>query len=127
MNEERSNDSRSSSNHGTAWMQGVVLVILGIIFLYHNFGGYHLHHWWALFILIPAVSSLAKAWRIYQQNGNRFSSAMKGPIVEGTTLSFVALIFLMDWNWGSIWPVFLIIGGIGALISAKPSDKSKES
>jgi hypothetical protein len=127
MNEKQSADSRPSSKHGAAWTQGAILILLGIVFLYHNFGGYHLHHWWALFILVPAATALAKAWRLYQQNGNQFSSAMKRPMVEGATLSCVGMIFLLDWYWGNIWPVFLIIGGIAALISAKPSENSKDS
>lgn len=30
---------------------------------------------------------------------------------------FVAATFLFGWPWGTVWPVLLIIGGLGALLS----------
>jgi len=32
-------------------------------------------------------------------------------------LFFVAAVFLFGWSWGAVWPFFLIIAGLGALLS----------
>jgi hypothetical protein len=56
-------------------------------------------------------------WRIYQSNG-RLTSAARGPLIGGLTTLTVALVFLLGLDWGKIWPVFLIIAGVGALLSA---------
>ena len=36
-------------------------------------------------------------------------------------LFFITAVFIFGWSWGAIWPVFLIIGGIGALLSGPVS------
>jgi len=45
---------------GSTWIAGVILVVLGGIFLVRNTGilNYSFTNWWALFILIPALGSL---------------------------------------------------------------------
>jgi len=99
------------------WILGAVLIVIGLAFLAGNLTGFRLNNWWALFILIPAFGSLAGAWRDYRANG-RLTRAGRGPLIGGLILLAVTLIFLFEVNWGSIWPIFLIIGGIGLLLSA---------
>jgi hypothetical protein len=33
-------------------------------------------------------------------------------------LLLLALIFLLDLNWGTIWPIFLIVVGAGVMLGA---------
>ena len=96
---------------------GGILILIGIIFLAQNVTDWDLGNWnwWALFILIPAVGSLANAWRIYRAQG-RPTAAMRGPLVGGFALLLVTTILLFDLDWGTLWPLFLIIVGLGALI-----------
>lgn len=100
------------------WVAGLVLILLGGFFLLQNFGLLRLNNWWALFILIPAIGSFATAWSIYQRSGWRLTSAVRGPLIGGLILSMVTAAFLFELDWGLIWPVFLILIGIGALVTA---------
>ena len=100
----------------TSWAFGLVLIAVGALFLLSNFTGFRLNNWWALFILIPAFGSLGNFWRVSRSHG-RLSSAARGSLIGAMILFFVAAIFLFGWNWGTVWPFFLIIGGLGALLS----------
>ena len=111
----------TDSGRGTAvsqnknWVGGVILIAIGVIFLVTNLGGFQLNNWWALFILIPAFSNFASAWENYSKN-RRLTKSGRGSIVGGLILSLIAFTFIFEWPWAIIWPVFLIIGGVGALI-----------
>lgn len=100
------------------WLGGIILILLGFFFLAQNLGFATLDNWWALFILIPAVGSFATAWSIFQGNGNRMTGAVRGPLMGGLILAMVAAAFLLNLNWGLLWPLFLILIGVGALITA---------
>lgn len=102
------------------WIAGAVLLVLGLIFLLNNLGLFsmRLNNWWALFILIPAVGSFSTAYRMYRSNGGHMTEAVRGPFIGGLILTAVTLVFLLGISWAVIWPVFLIIIGIGALLTA---------
>lgn len=103
---------------GPGWLPGAILIVVGLIFLARNFAGFTLHNWWALFILIPAIGSLASAWRLYQTAGRRMTAAVRGPLIGGLILLLVTAIFLFNLDWGKVWPAFIIVVGIGVLLSA---------
>jgi hypothetical protein len=52
--------------YGWGWAFGVVLVLIGLVFLFQNLTGYNLVNWWALFILIPAFGFLEASWISYR-------------------------------------------------------------
>ncbi len=106
---------------GENLIAGVVLVAVGLIFLVANLTDFALHNWWALFILIPALMSFGKAYQSYQANG-RLDKDARGAVVGGAIMTMVASAFLFNLDWGIVWPFFLIIGGIGALLSGWFSD-----
>jgi hypothetical protein len=112
--EEKSGDIWSGRN---GWIGGAVLIVLGVLFLLRNFDLFDLDNWWALFILIPAVGAFATAWRTYQRSG-RWSSAARGQVIGGLVFTLVALAFLFNLDFGSIWPLFLILGGVSLLVNA---------
>jgi hypothetical protein len=97
------------------WLPGVILIGLGLIFLLNNFTGYELQNWWALFILIPAVGSFSKAADIMRAEDG-FTRQAWGAVAGGLILSLVTAAFLFDLDWGMIWSVFLIIGGMGLFL-----------
>lgn len=99
-----------------AWIAGAVLILVGLVFLLQNVAGFSLQNWWALFILIPAVGSLWTAGSLYQRNGRKFTAAARGPLTGGIVLLTVAAFFLFNVNWGTAWPVFLIIAGAAVLV-----------
>ena len=62
---------KPDTNRSSGLILGGILILIGVIFLAQNVTDLNLTrwNWWALFILIPAVGSLANAWRIYQAEG----------------------------------------------------------
>jgi 4-hydroxybenzoate polyprenyltransferase len=104
-------------SNNTAWIGGVILIALGVIFLLQNVRGFYLNNWWALFILIPALGSFADAWNIYRQQG-RVSRRVRGALVSGCVFLLITATFLFNWNWGIVLPVLLIIWGITMLLNS---------
>lgn len=111
--EEESHTARRRKDNN--WLAGIVLIAIGVIFLISNVSDFHLNNWWALFILIPAVSSFSKAYSSYQRHG-RITRNARGSLTGGLILTLVASAFLFELDWGLIWPAFLIIGGLSALM-----------
>ena len=100
------------------WIGGAVLILIGVAFLLRNTGVYDLRNWWALFILIPAVSAFSAAWAAYRASGGHLTAAARGSLVAGLLFTFVTFIFLFNVNFGLFWPVLLIFGGLAILVSA---------
>ena len=109
-------NQNTKTNRSSGLILGAILILIGVIFLAQNLTDWDVGNWnwWALFILIPAFGSLANAWRIYQAEGR--VPKMRGPLVGGFALLLVTIILLFDLDWGTMWPLFLIIVGVGALI-----------
>ena len=101
---------------------GLVLIAVGGLFLLQTLGlfggGIVLRNWWALFFLIPIAGAAANLWRTLQANDGRFDASVSGQLVGLLLLIFLMAMFLFGFNWGRLWPVFLIIAGLGALASA---------
>ena len=95
---------------------GVVLIAVGIFFLLSNMFDIYLDNWWALFILIPAFFAFSDAYKLYEKNDRQMSRQIRGRIIGGIIPLTVALIFLLQLDWGSVWPVFIIIVGVGMLL-----------
>lgn len=101
-----------------AWVGGVALVIVGGILLLHNSGLIPLpENWWTLFMLIPAAVVVGVAWMFYRDAGNRFTSEVGWSLTAAAILVAVASIFLFGLSWGVVWPIFMILAGIGLFIS----------
>lgn len=109
--------ARRESRGSSGWLGGVVLILLGLYFLLQNFTNFELQNWWALFILIPAVSSFANAWNGYRESDNQLTSAVTRPLLSGTILTFIAAIFLFGIDFGIFWPVLIILGGLMILFN----------
>ena len=108
----------TSHQSNNSWVGGLILIAIGAIFLAQNLiPGFYLHNWWALFILIPAIGALSSAYNQYRAAG-RVTSSVRSSLTGGLILSFIAAIFLFDWSWGKLWPVFIILIGLGILFNA---------
>ena len=105
---------------GNNWIAGVILVVLGGIFLMRNIGIFHFTftNWWALFILIPALSSLDKAFRAYRNAGNQLTSHARNSLLVGLFLTFLSASFLFSFDWSYFGPILLILAGAGVLFTA---------
>lgn len=114
MNSDQQSDKSNPGGTGMPLAAGIVLIVLGVLFLLRNLTGWPLNNWWALFILAPALVLLWNGYQNLQADG-RFSSRAVQSFTGGSVLLLVALVFLLGLSWSMIWPVFLIIGGIGAI------------
>jgi uncharacterized membrane protein YhaH (DUF805 family) len=95
-----------------------VLVALGGILLVQRLVGLQLTNWWALFLLIPAFGAFDSAWKRSRERGTVFSGSVTSSFVTGLSLLAVTVIFLLGLDWGTIWPIFIILAGVGALLGA---------
>jgi hypothetical protein len=119
MSDEQSPEPQhEKSTRHPAWIAGGVLILLGIVFIVQNVAGISLANWWALLILIPALGSLVTAFQMYERNGKRFTAASRGPLVGGLVLLAVAAVFLFRLDWGTVWPLILILVGLGLLLTS---------
>lgn len=101
------------------WLGGVVLIAVGLFFLLSNVFSVNLSgNWWAVFILIPAVYNLQRAWHAYQRDGH-LSDKASSSLIGGLLIGAVAFIFLFGLSFGDWWPLFLIIVGLGALLKQR--------
>ena len=110
-------EPEQAGHGGIPWVPGLILIGLGLIFLLNNTTGYSINNWWALFILIPAIGSFSKAANIMRSEGE-FTRQAWSALGGGIILTLIASAFLFDLDWGVIWPVFLIIGGLGMFLGA---------
>jgi phosphatidylserine synthase len=101
---------------GDSWVWGIVLIILGGVFLLQNLTPFRVINWWAVFILIPAAGSFISAWRKYQQTG-RFSGGVRSSLFGGLIFTTVAAIFLLNLDLGRFWPVFVIAAGLAIMVN----------
>ena len=115
MEREERRARRASS--GTPWIAGVILILLGIIFLLQNVRGFYLNNWWALFILLPAFGSFATAWNSYHQTG-RLNRRVRGALISGCVFLLITAAFLFNLNWGLVLPILLIVWGISLLLNS---------
>jgi hypothetical protein len=103
---------------GGAWIIGVILIVVGLIWMFPRLQIFSFTNWWALFILIPAFGAFANAWRAYKSAGNHLDAQARGSLFGGILLICVAAAFLLDLNWVIVGPVLIILLGVGLLINA---------
>lgn len=99
------------------WMPGLLLILIGAFFLLRNFTGYELENWWAVFILIPAISNFSGAYETYREAGS-FNRAARLQLFWGFFFTLLSGSFLLAVDFGLIWPAFLILGGLAMLLGA---------
>jgi hypothetical protein len=106
---------RSSGPFG--WIGGAVLIFIGLVFLMQNLTGYFFENWWALFIMIPALSAFASALHNFQTD-HRLNAYGRGSLIIGVLLSLITIMFLFNLTFVYLGPVILILAGVAILVSA---------
>jgi hypothetical protein len=105
---------RDGGRSGT-WF-GFALIAIGVLFMVQNYLGYELHNWWALFVLIPAVGSFSSAWYSWRRGHSVYAAA--GSLTMAILFIVLTVILLLDLPWDRVWPIFLILAGVGMLLPA---------
>ncbi|MGD0002942.1 MAG: hypothetical protein ABSE06_01790 [Anaerolineaceae bacterium] len=95
----------------SGWFAGILLILLGMVFLLEELNIPFLANWWALFILMPAFWAYMVAWDIYQDN-SRLTRRGASSLTVGILLTILTLVFLFNLAAGYFWPVLLILGGL---------------
>lgn len=105
----------------------VALIGLGVIFLLRQYGVDIplFQNWWALFILIPGIGALWTGYNMYNRAGT-WTQEARGAVGGGVVILLIALIFLLNLDWGKVWPLFLIVPGVLLLFGMwGPRDRSR--
>ncbi|HJR10886.1 MAG TPA: hypothetical protein VJ823_05685 [Rhodanobacteraceae bacterium] len=117
MTTEPSNTS--SSTFRWRLFPAVAIIAIGVLFLANNLGynlGWFDHgNWWAVIILLAAFAPLTRAWEVYQARG-RIDAEAAYCLLCAASIVLVACMFLLRLDWGTWWPLFVILGGLYTLV-----------
>jgi hypothetical protein len=105
-------------SRGGTWVVGIVLIVLGGMFLMRSTGlDISLTNWWALFILIPAIGAISASWRIYCDAGNRLTNAAHSSLLVGLDLTFITFMFLFEISRTYVGAILIIVVGIAIILN----------
>ena len=90
---------------------GATLLFMGLLFVAVNLLGVgRLENWWGFFILLPGLLFLGMGWMARLEDG-RFPIISRFSIGSGLVVAVVALMFLFNLNWGTWWPLMIVVPG----------------
>ncbi len=114
-----------SPGKGVVLISGLLLVLLGIVFLLQTCGylTIQLENWGAIFILIPVLALFDRASREYRIAGNQLTPQARGAALVGLALLVVMVVVLFNLNWAIYGPVLVILVGLGLLSSTLVSSR----
>jgi len=97
----------------------VAIVAIGLLFLANNLG-YNLAflnrgNWWAVIILMATFTPLTHAYERYRTSGKVDAEVMYS-LLSASGVVLVGVLFLFELDWGTWWPLFVILGGLFTLI-----------
>lgn len=107
------------------WIGGATLIVVGLAFLARNALGWEWsNHWWALFLLIPAITSLASAWVMFRSDEAYVRRGAYGALFGGSFMLILAAALFFEIGWQLIWPFFLIGIGVSILLGRSLSART---
>lgn len=124
-NPEKETKRPESRTSRSIWLP-IILITLGVIFLLQQVADFNFDNWWALFILIPTLSAFGAAAEIWRRSG-RFTITVWSTLYSGLFPLLVALMFLLDLDWGDYWPLFIILGGFGTFVGGLPFRRPEDA
>lgn len=93
------------------------LIIVGGIFLLRNLDLLPIYsNWWALLMLVPLFFLGQRILELRSKHGGSLPAAARGPVTGFLSVALVMIIFLLDLDWGEVWPLFIILVGVSFLI-----------
>ena len=97
----------------------IAIIAIGLLFLANNLG-YDLAfldrgNWWAVIILLAAFAPLTHAYERYRAVGKIDAEVMYSTL-SAAGVVLVGVLFLFQLDWGTWWPLFVILGGLFTLI-----------
>jgi hypothetical protein len=90
-------------------LPGIVLIVLGVLFLIANFANYSMESLWPVFVLGPGVAFIVMFFR---------DRSIYGVLMPGTILTVLGLLFFACTAYGwdqmeRLWPLFIMAPGLG--------------
>jgi hypothetical protein len=96
---------------------GATLLFVGLMFVAINLlGAGRLENWWGFFILLPGLLFLGMGWQAQLAGNGRFPFIARFSMGVGMVVTTVAVMFLLDLNWGTWWPLMIIVPGVALWI-----------
>jgi len=97
----------------------IAIIAIGLLFLANNLG-YDLAfldrgNGWAVIILLAAFAPLTHAYERYRTVGKVDAEVMYS-VLSAAGVVLVSVLFLFQLDWGTWWPLFVILGGLFTLI-----------
>ncbi|HEX2865201.1 MAG TPA: hypothetical protein VHN99_11580 [Deinococcales bacterium] len=108
-------------------MAGLGLVALGGLFLLGEITGLAIERWWALFLLVPGLIALGRAWMFYNDDGQRLTQRVARLAIGGIAPTFIGLIFLLNLSWAFVWPIFLVIAGLSQMVGDREGRSARRA
>ncbi len=107
------NKNRDPQNSITG---AIILILIGVVFLLKRLGLADIQNWWALFILIPSISSISTLIQDMRR-GITTAAVIAQGLLGALFPAAIAAMFLFDLSWVIFWPVFVILAGFSLLLS----------
>ena len=101
---------------GSSISGAIILIVIGLFLILQRLGISDFKNWWAIFILIPAISSTENLIREIR-TGKGFHLAMASTILGIFFPAIVAIMFLFELDWSLYWPVFIILAGFSMILT----------
>jgi hypothetical protein len=117
---------RPSRRTGNTLFLGLILVVVGSLFLLQQMGNFSFHNWWALFILIPAFGAFSTAWYAYRRN-YQLNEGVRAGLGGGLITLTIALMFLFNLDWSLWWPLTIIMPGVVTFFNGFTLPESHEA
>ena len=121
MNENPQSNNGFPKPSSNLWI-GLIFIFGGVAVLLNQLGllSFELN-WWALFIMMPAAGFLSGAYNRFRANENLFSMDVAFPALIGLFLVGLSISLLLGaaWNinWSLLWPLTIILIGLGMIFS----------
>ncbi|MAT41712.1 MAG: hypothetical protein CL609_05170 [Anaerolineaceae bacterium] len=105
----------------------IILILIGVVFLVKRLNLIEIQNWWALFILIPAISSLSNLIQDLRR-GISMTAVIAQGILGAIFPAAIAAMLLFNLSWEKFWPIFIILAGFSLLLTGfLPAGKGLES
>ena len=101
---------------------GIIVLVIGIFFLLQRLGLPVFKNWWAVFFLIPAISSLGNSITDIQEKRG-LHTALVSNLLGVLFPTFIACMFLFELDWAIYWPVVVILAGFSMFFSGFVRDE----
>lgn len=94
----------------------IILIVIGLFLILQRLGISGFKNWWAIFILIPSISSTGNLVREIRSAGG-FHFSMASNVLGILFPAAVAFMFMFELDWGLYWPIFIMLAGVSMILT----------